>query len=102
MNVPKLPGFVIVNVPPCDVVGEQPLRPRALGDVGDRARHAEQVEALGVLHDRDDQALAALERDREAEVDEAPASRSTSPRSSAFTHGQSRSVSTVARATNAR
>ena len=33
------------------------------------ARHAEQVQALGVPDDRDDQALAVGELDREAEVD---------------------------------
>ena len=43
------------------------LRPGALGDVGNRAAQAEQVLLVGVLDDRDDE--AALERDRDAEVD---------------------------------
>ena len=55
------------------VVRQQLLRARALGEVGDRARDAEQVEVLRVLDHRDDQALAVLERDRDAEVDELPA-----------------------------
>ena len=70
-KVPYPPGFVIVNVPPVDVVGRQLLVAGALRDVGDRLRHAEQVERLGVLDDRHDQALAVGELDREAEVDEA-------------------------------
>ena len=55
--------------PALDVVGEQLLRPCALGKIGDAAGHAEQVEALGLLQHRDDQSLALVERDREAEVD---------------------------------
>src|ERR687888_554765 len=52
-----------------DVVREQLLVPRPLGDVGDRSRQAEQVQPLRVLHHRDDQALAVGELDGEAEVD---------------------------------
>ena len=47
--------------------GLELLRARAIGDVGDRAAQAEQVLLVGVLDDRHDQ--AALERDRDAEVD---------------------------------
>ena len=52
-----------------DVVGQQLLVARALREVGDAARDPEQVEALGVLQHRDDQALAVGELDRVAEVD---------------------------------
>src|SRR5215211_6355280 len=55
--------------PALDVVREQLLVPRPLGDVDDAPCEAEQVQALRVLDDRDDQALAVLELDGEAEVD---------------------------------
>ena len=62
---------MIVNEPPDTSSGRQLLVAGAPRDVRDRLRHAEQVERLRVLHDRDDQALAVGELDREAEVDEA-------------------------------
>ena len=70
-NVPKPPGFVSVKVPPCTSSGVSFFVRRALGQVGDAARDAEQVHALDVLQHRHDQPPAALERDGDAEVDEA-------------------------------
>src|SRR5262245_61238408 len=55
-----------------DVVREELLRPRALGDVGDRAGGALEVQVLRVPDHRDDQAFPLLERDRDAEVDIRP------------------------------
>src|SRR5919201_3552238 len=52
-----------------DVVRRQLLVPRALGDIGDPACQPEQVQTLRVLDHRDDQAVSALERDRDSEVD---------------------------------
>ena len=71
-NVPNPPGFVIVNVPPWTSSGISFFVRARLGQVGDRTRDAEQVEVLRVPDHRDDQALAVLERDGDAEVDERP------------------------------
>ena len=53
-----------------DVVRDELLRAGAFREVGDRASRAEQVQALRVPDHRHDQALAALERDGDAEVHE--------------------------------
>ena len=71
-KVPKPPGFVIVKVPPWTSSGSSFFVRARVGEVGDRARHAEQVEVLRVLDHGHDQALAVLERDRDAEVDARP------------------------------
>ncbi len=66
---PKPPGFVIVNVPPCTSSGTELLRAGALGEILDRPRDAEQVLLLGVADHGDDEALAVVEGDGDAEVD---------------------------------
>src|ERR671922_627313 len=58
--------------PALHLVRRELLVAGALGDVRDGPGHPEQVEALGVLDDRDDQALALGQLDREAEVDVVP------------------------------
>jgi len=49
-----------------DVVRQELLRPRALGDVLDRPSGAREVEILRVADDRDDEPLALVERDGDA------------------------------------
>ena len=66
-TAPNWPGLVIVKVPPCDVVGDQPPVARAGGDVGDRRGQPLEAEPLGLADHRDDQPL--LERDCDPEVD---------------------------------
>ena len=69
-NEPKPPGFVMVNVPSLHFVGGELLGPRALAEVVDGARHAEEGELVGPLDDRDDE--APVERHGDADVDVAP------------------------------
>ena len=59
IRVPKTPGLVMVNVPPAHLVGRQRLAAGAVGEVDDRARQPDQVELLGVLDHRHQQALAS-------------------------------------------
>ena len=66
-SAPKRPGLVIVNVPPRDLVGQQPLGSRPLGEVRDPRGQPLVRELVGVAHHRHDQAVVA-ERDRDAEV----------------------------------
>ena len=60
------------KVPKLDVVREELLRAGALGEVLDRAGRAREVQILRVADHRDDQPLAFVERDRDAEVDPRP------------------------------
>ena len=95
------PGFVDRERAALHLVGESCLF---------RARSAMSVTAcamprrfsLGVLDDRDDQALPVGELDGEAEVDEVSRVTILSPRISPLIHGYSRSVSVTARATKIR
>ena len=66
--VPNGPMFVIVNVPPDDLVGAELLRLRARREIADLAGDQAQPLAVGVADDRRDQALE-VEVDRDAEVD---------------------------------
>ena len=97
---PNGPGFVIVNVAPVHLVGLELLRPRARGEVGDRAREPGDVHRVGVLHHRHDQALVVADRDPHVHV--VANDESSSPRSSALTIGNVRSASDTARVTNGR
>ena len=66
---PEAPGIRDRERAALDVVGQQLLRPCALGEILDRARGAGEVQVLRVSDHGDDQALAFLERDRDPDVD---------------------------------
>ena len=64
---PKLPGFVIVKVPPWTSSGFRPLARARVGEVRDRAAQAEQVLLVCVLQHGHDE--PPVERHRNPDVD---------------------------------
>ena len=68
-NVPKLPGFVIVNVPPWTSSGSSFFVRARWRYPGSRVPAGE-VQVLRVVDDGDDEALALVECHGDAEIDE--------------------------------
>ena len=68
IHVPDAPGLVIVNVPPWRSSTVSFLAPGPPRDVADRGRERVEAQAVGAVHDGDDEALV-VEVDRDAEVD---------------------------------
>ena len=90
---------MIVKVPPTTSSAES-LRVRARSASSATAGRGREATALGVAHDRDDQAHAGLGR-RDAKVHVTVDKRASSL-TEAFSCGKSRRVSTTARATKGR
>ncbi len=67
IHVPDAPGFVIVNVPPARSSGVSLASARPSGNGADRVGQRAQTQAVGVVHDGNDEA-AEIEVDRDAEM----------------------------------